>query len=149
MESRILTSVLGSIGVLNPQISTLMIIVIVFAVLTVEFIFYGLRKLCKDTPFNNLVSVIENELMIVGFTAFIFKIVFTTQPFLSDDVYLSLEFADILVPLFSFCNCFIGVFLILMSVRQCNIWSKSIHIKLDQLIDEFFDKVNQTSLGYG
>lgn len=36
-----------------------------------------------------------------------------------------------------------------MSVRQCNIYSKSIHVKLDQLIDEFFDKLNSTCFGYG
>ena len=53
--------------------------------------------------------------MIVGFTAFIFKIVFGTTKFVPDEYYLSLEFADILVPLFSFCNCFIGIFLILIS----------------------------------
>lgn len=47
--------------------------------------------------------------------------------------------SDLVVPIFSFVYCFIGLILISMSVRQCDLWSKAYHMKLLELLDEFFD----------
>lgn len=139
------SSIYGSIGELNSITLTTMIIVIVLSVLVVEFLFEQLRHLAKDTPFKFIVAAVEEELMVVGFTAFVFKILFSNNNFLTHDEYLSLEFADLLVPLFSICNCIIGVALMIMSLIYCNIWSKAFHRKLEHLIEEFYDhlKINR------
>jgi hypothetical protein len=43
------------------------------------------------------------------------------------------------VPIFSFAYCGLGLILIALSVHQCDLWSKAYHMKLLELLDEFFD----------
>lgn len=47
--------------------------------------------------------------------------------------------ADLVVPIFSFSYCGIGLVLIVMSIRQCDAWSKAYHLKLLEVLDEYFD----------
>lgn len=131
----------GSIGELDSLTLTVMIIIIVTCVLSVEHTFDKLRKLTNETPFRHILATVEQELMVVGFTAFVFKIIFSNNNFLNFNQFLALEFADLLVPVFSICNCIIGIVLIMISLVQCNIWSKAFHLKLDQLTEEFLDFV--------
>jgi hypothetical protein len=135
------TSVLGSIGELDPTTSTIMIIVIVVSVLLVDGAFNLLRDFTRETPFIHIISALERELMIVGFTAFVFRLIFSSgsSSILTESEYMSLEFADLLIPLFSMCNCIIGMAMIYMSVKQSIMWSRAFHLKLEMLVDEFFD----------
>jgi hypothetical protein len=132
-------NVFGSIGEIDSTILTIMIIIIVSSVLAIEHAFVMFRKLTNDTPFRHIVSAVEQELMVVGFTAFLFKIIFNNNKFLTSEQYISLEFADILVPVFSISNCLLGIFLIFASLFQCDIWSKAFHLQLEKLLEEFMD----------
>ncbi len=58
---------------------TVMVIVVICAVLFVELLFHCLHMLTHDSPFNKMISAIEKELMTVGFTAFIFKIIINSS----------------------------------------------------------------------
>ena len=47
-------------------------------------------------------------------------------------------FTDLFIPLVSFCFCIQGLFLILMSIRQCSLWSKAFHLTLDEILFEYY-----------
>lgn len=132
-------SIFGSIGEIDSTTLTIMIIVIVSSVLLIEHTFEIFRKLTNETPFRHIISAVEQELMVVGFTAFLFKIVYNNNNFLTTEQFLSLEFADVLVPVFSISNCILGIFLIFASLFQCDIWSKAFHLQLEQLLEDFMD----------
>jgi len=75
------------------MIASIAVIIIVGAVQCIEYSFHSLHLITHDTPFNQMVQSIEKELMVVGFTAFIFKIVVNTTNFLELEWYHSLEYA--------------------------------------------------------
>jgi hypothetical protein len=156
------SSLFGIISELDPVIGTVAFIIIVAAVLFVEFLFGGLHVMAHDTPFQHLIPAVEKELMIAGCTAFVFKIIVNaTNQGLSHKWLLGLEYAgkrksvsiclfclfmlifflslDLVVPVFSFIYCALGIILIALSVHQCGIWSKAYHMKLLELLDDFFD----------
>eukprot|EP01031_Cornospumella_fuschlensis_P043472 gene43472-53150_t len=125
---------------LDVNQGTISVIIVVAAVLCVEYMFHLLHELTFDTAFEHLVPNIEKELMIVGCTAFILKIIVTTDSAMISMSWLhALEYADILVPMFSFSYCFIGLLLIACSVRQCDIWGKAYHLKLLEMLDGYLD----------
>ena len=64
-------------------------------ILTFEYFFHWLHTRTKDTAFEEMVTVIEKELMIVGSMAFLLKIILSTSDFLKHnyDWLLALEFA--------------------------------------------------------
>lgn len=125
---------------LDVNQGTISVIIVVAAVLCVEYMFHILHELTFDTAFEHLVPNIEKELMIVGCTAFILKIIVTTDSAIISTSWLhALEYADILVPMFSFSYCFIGLLLIACSVRQCDIWGKAYHLKLLEMLDGYLD----------
>lgn len=132
-------SLFGIVSHLSAGIGTASVILVVAAVLCVEYAFHVLHELTYDTPFEHLVPSVEKELMLVGFTAFIFKIVVTVEGNFDQDWYHALEYADILVPLFSFSYCALGLVLIVKTVRQCDAWSKAYHVKLMELLDDYLD----------
>ncbi len=79
----------------NVPIYTLMLVIIIVSVNAVEFLFDGLLHLTHDTPFSKMIHAIEKELMIVGFTAFIFKIIINSSDILTGYSLHALEFAGI------------------------------------------------------
>jgi hypothetical protein len=83
----------GGMSSLKLMIASVSVIIIVCAVQIVEYIFHSLHLLTHDTPFYQMVQSIEKELMVVGFTAFIFKIIVNTTSFLALDWFHSLEYA--------------------------------------------------------
>ena len=91
------------------------IVIIIFAVVSLEKSFRLLHLLTKDSAFNNMILRIEKELMIVGSTAFIFKLISSSTGHWNE----ALDFADLLIPIFSFCYCAIGFILIVSSLRKC------------------------------
>lgn len=155
----------GSLVSIDVVQGTVAIFIIVFAVLLVEKIFHGLHSITHDTPFQDMVSAIEKELMIVGCMAFAFKIIINTTSFLDASWLHALEYAgslwsplpdhfflsyflcficklDLVIPIVSFCFCGQGLFLILMSIYQCNIWSKAFHLHLEEIMDEYFNAIS-------
>eukprot|EP01034_Spumella_vulgaris_P022121 gene22121-28226_t len=86
-----------------------------------------------------MIHAIEKELMIVGVTAFVFKIVISASDLISGNSLHALEFADTLVPLFSFCNCMLGLCLVFLSIRRDDLCSRAFHMRLDELLDEYFE----------
>jgi hypothetical protein len=47
--------------------------------------------------------------------------------------------ADILVPIFSFAYCALGLMLILNSIQISNVWSQAYHLSLTQMLDNYFN----------
>lgn len=86
-------SLFGIMVDIRSYTGSISIIVIVFAVLFVEKVFHGLHALTHDTPFQDMVSAIEKELMIVGSMAFIFKVIINTTSFLNEEWLVALEYA--------------------------------------------------------
>lgn len=83
----------GGISSLDIMIASISVLIIVCAVQMVEYLFHTLHLATHDTPFNQMVHSIEKELMVVGFTAFIFKIIVNTTSFLELEWFHSLEYA--------------------------------------------------------
>lgn len=127
---------------IDSELLAVAIIIVVGAVLTAEYLFHGLHIFTHDTPFNHLIVAIEKELMVVGCTAFILKVVLNTSDFLEYEVFFALEFADLLVPMFSFVSSILGIALVIISQQQCHIWSKAFHVQLEEVLDEFYDKTH-------
>ena len=125
---------------LNTSIMSISIVIVITAVVLLEKLFHLLHFLTKDTAFSTMILRIENELMIVGSTAFIFRLIVT--PYSNSDWVDSLTYADLIVPIFSFCYCGIGIMLIISSLQQCNLWRKSYYLQLIELLDEFLEKSN-------
>lgn len=130
----------GALDHLPVDIATLSMLIIVFGVLLVEMAFHYLGHVTSDTPFESMIHSIEKELMIVGTMAFTFKIILSTTHFFPTEWVVALEFADLLVPITSFLFCLQALLLIIMSVKQCDLWSKAYHLYLDELLTEFYDK---------
>lgn len=86
-------SLFGIITALDPVVLTVSFVIIVGAVLVVEFCFHVLHVVAFDTPFEHLIPHIEKELMIAGCTAFVFKIVVNSSGGLDQQWFECLEFA--------------------------------------------------------
>ena len=67
--------------------------VIIIAVQIVERVFDFLLDLAMETPFEKVIFVIQQELMIVGFTALLFKVIFNTTHFLNHNWFFALEYS--------------------------------------------------------
>ena len=112
------------------------VVIVIFAVVALEKFFHLLHLLTKDSAFNKMILRIEKELMIVGSTAFIFKLISSSTSNWID----ALDFADLLIPIFSFCYCAIGFTLIISSLNQSHLWSKAYYVQLVELLDEFRER---------
>ena len=130
---------------LNTSIMSISIVIVIISVVLLEKIFRFLHFLTKDTAFSNMILRIEKELMIVGSTAFVFRLIVTPSSLSTSEWVGALNYADLIVPIFSFCYCGIGIMLIISSLRQCNLWSKSYHLQLIELLDEFLEESKSLS----
>lgn len=135
----------GVMSLLPPFEGSVSFIIIIVAVLTVEEIFRRLQTFTEDTPFQGMVTSIEKELMTVGLMAFIFKLITQSTDVIPHNWLLSLEYADLLVPITSFLFCIQGLFLIILSIKQCDVWSKAYHLHLYEVLDEFYDQMKYLS----
>ena len=127
-----------SIPIVQGSVS---VIIIVIAVNIVDVIFENIREVTVDTPFEGMFRAIEQELMVVGVMAFVFKIMLNTTDFFSNDWVWGLEVADVLIPMTSFMFCLQGMWLIILSISQCETWSKAYHLQLFEILDIFYDFV--------
>eukprot|EP01035_Chromulina_nebulosa_P028858 gene28858-38158_t len=132
------TSLFGTLTSLDPIPATVTFIIVVFFVQVFDYILTSLTELTIDTPFDGMVRSIQKELTIVGCTAFLFKILITEFLILPGNWVHSLEYSDLLVPIFSLSYCSIGIGLIMMSIQQCSIWRRAHHLHIFELLDSHF-----------
>ena len=125
---------------LDTAIISISMLIVIVSVVLLENMFHLLHILTKDTAFSEMILRIEKELMIVGSTAFIFRLIISPNNFSANGWENAINYADLLVPIFSFCYCGIGIILIMSSLRQCSLWSKAYHLHLIELLDEFLEK---------
>jgi hypothetical protein len=137
-------SLFGGLHTMKPSLFLLSLLIVIGAVLIVEYLFHWLQVVTDDSPFRKVVTALEKELMIVGCTAFIFKISLTGSSFISLEWLFALEFSDLLVPILSFTNCIIAVFLVMSSLWQCETWTRAFHRKLDDILDSVIDEKGNT-----
>ncbi len=69
------------------------LIVTIVIIGTLESMFHVLHDLTNDTTFQELVSAVEKELMIVGSMAFVFKIILNSDTELSTETNHAFEFS--------------------------------------------------------
>jgi predicted tellurium resistance membrane protein TerC len=86
----------------NTESFTIMVIVVIVAVLGIEFMFKCLHHFTHDSPFNKMITRIEKELMSVGFTAFLFKIIINSSDLLKNEWLHAFELAGIFFNTLSF-----------------------------------------------
>lgn len=65
----------GSLELLEVDKWSVSLVIVVCSVLLIEGIFHLVHILTEDTPFHKVIVALEKELMIVGVTAFMFKII--------------------------------------------------------------------------
>jgi len=124
-----------------PMVGTVSLLIVVFCVISTESFFEALNHMAHDTPFDELITAIENEMMIVGFMAFVLKIIINLTHFPSLWL-ISLEYADLLVPMITFSRCFVGIGLIYMSIRVCEYWGKAYHMLHLEVMESYLDRSN-------
>lgn len=91
-------SLFNTLGLIDPEVTMLAIIIIVAAVLALETIFHMLNEVTRDTTFHRMVGAIEKELMLVGCTAFIFKIIVNAEIHVEEEWLIALEYSGGLLP---------------------------------------------------
>mmetsp|Transcript_1864 Transcript_1864/g.2574 ORF Transcript_1864/g.2574 Transcript_1864/m.2574 type:complete len:854 (-) Transcript_1864:88-2649(-) len=132
-------SLFGSILHVNsPGILIGAVVITIIIVHCVENSFEVFHSLTHESPFQQMINAIEKELMTVGFTALLFKVVFNSSKFLTPDWFFALELSDLLVPIYVFCSCMIGVLMVFTAMKQCFQWSRAYHLNLDEVLDEFY-----------
>ena len=130
-------SVFGAADFVPADIAAASFTIIITAVIFFELLFEYLHELTHDTEFNEMVSKIKNELMIVGCSAFIFKIIINNQK-IPDNWLLSLELADMVVPLTSFMYAIQGIYLIRMCISKMSMWTKAYSLTLSELLHNYY-----------
>ncbi len=86
-------SLFGALDSIKPNRFISSLLVVITAVLCVEYVFHVLHLFTEDSPFHKVVRALEKELMIVGCTAFIFKVSINVTHFLSEEWFFALEFS--------------------------------------------------------
>jgi len=160
----------GGVVAINAFIFAVSVIIIVASVLLVEFTFETITEMLKESAFKDMFFAIQKELMTVGLMSFIFKIILNTTHFISGDWLIGLEYAgnirilillffylsflifmipndaDVLIPVTSFMYCLQGTYLIILCIFRMELWSKSFHAPLQELLEDFCRKLD-TDLG--
>ena len=134
--------IFGSLNSLDNQLVTWSILIIIGSVVVLNFVISNLFKIATDTPFELLLRNIEHELMLVGVTAFFFKIFISFYPNIPHDWHAALEYADVLIPIVAFSYCLQGLLLIFMTINQTNLWINNYHLSLEELLNKFYYLMN-------
>lgn len=123
---------------LNPIQGSCAILIIICFVSIIKKFFDILHYITFDTSFNAMLTLIEEELMIVGVSSFIFKIITNTTHLSTSTWYIPLEFSEILIPLLAFSYCMMGVLLIISSLNQVYWWTRAHHMQVMEILDDYF-----------
>lgn len=128
-----------ALSAIHIEIGTYAVFIIIGFILVLKHIIEGLASFTEDTPFSGMVSQIEEELMIVGTSSFLFKVILNTTNFGTNEWAYPLEFAEILVPLIAFSYCGLGILVIFISLKQCYSWSRAHNLKALEILDDYFE----------
>mmetsp|Transcript_8952 Transcript_8952/g.12245 ORF Transcript_8952/g.12245 Transcript_8952/m.12245 type:complete len:898 (+) Transcript_8952:81-2774(+) len=125
---------------LEIKSTALMVLLIIMSAIAIEKAFEVLKVYADGTSFFELLPAAEKQLMVAGITAFVFKVYINSTPNTNSNTIHSLEFADTLVPIFSFLTCLVGFWLILYSIKVCDNWSKASHASSAELLNSFHSR---------
>lgn len=131
-------SLFEATSAIHVETGTYAVLVIIGFIILLKQIIEALYAFTHESPFHGMVKKIEEELMIVGSSSFIFKVVMNTTTFASNAWAYPLEFGEVLIPLVAFSYCGIGIFLIMCSFKQCYTWSKAHNLKLMEILDDYY-----------
>jgi hypothetical protein len=126
-----------ALSAIHVEIGTYAVFIIIGFIIIMKQMMELLLSITEDTPFAGMISKIEEELMIVGTSSFIFKVILNTTNFAQERWAYPLEFAEILVPLISFSYCGLGLVLVLISLEQCFAWSRAHNLKTLEVLDDY------------
>jgi large-conductance mechanosensitive channel len=132
-------SLFQALKVVHVDMGTYSVIIIIGFIIFLKLSIETLSSFTEETAFHGMVKKIEEELMIVGCSSFIFKIILNTSDFGSNEWVYPLEFGEVLVPLIAFSYCAIGIFLIVVSLNQCYTWSRAHNLKTMEILDDYFE----------
>lgn len=89
--------VFGAVAHLNYEEGSFAFFIVIACVVTIETFFHHVHMETHDTPFSDMVSAIEKELMIVGCMAFCLKLMLSTSDLFNSEEghnwLLGIEFA--------------------------------------------------------
>ena len=132
-------SLFQAVSHLNQEIGSFSIIIIVGFVFILKKIFDALHHYTYDTSFRPMLTLIEEELMIVGVSSFTFKILSNTYiDFSNNTWYYPLEFGELLIPILAFSYCMMGIILIITSLSQVYRWNRAHHMRVVEILDDYF-----------
>ena len=127
-----------AISSIHIEKGTFSVFIIIAFIIVLKQIIEALYTLTNETPFYVMVTKIEEELMIVGTSSFLFKVILNTTSFENNEWAYPLEFGEILVPLIAFSYCGLGILLIIISLRQCYVWSRAHNLKVLEILDDYY-----------
>jgi hypothetical protein len=130
-------SLFEALSAIHIEIGTYSVLVIIGFIIILKQILETLYTFTHESAFHGMVKKIEEELMIVGSSSFIFKVVMNTTTFSTNRWAYPLEFGEVLVPLIAFSYCFVGLFLVIVSLKQCYTWSRAHNLKVMEILDDY------------
>ena len=131
-------SLFQALPAIHVEIGTYSVLIIIGFIIILKQLIEAMYAFTHESAFHGMVKKIEEELMIVGSSSFIFKVVLNTTRFGENMWAYPLEFGEVLVPLIAFSYCGIGIFLVVVSLQQCYTWSRANNLKAMEILDEYF-----------
>ena len=136
-HSNTIVSLFGCLHLLDTMRLAVSFVITMIFVMIIEWIFHRLHEFTQDTAFHSMITgsysstrfykyqydqfkffllvlkliAIQKELMIVGFMAFLLKVIVNAQEHIDHDWYSAIEFADLVIPITSMIYLIIGLLL--------------------------------------
>ena len=134
-------SLFEAVSHIDPQVGSFSVLIIIGFIIILRKTFDTLHYFTDETSFRSMLTLIEEELMIVGVSSFILKILANTYiEFTNSPWYYPLEFSELLIPILAFSYCMMGIILIITSLNQVYWWNRAHHMKVMETLDEYFQQ---------
>jgi hypothetical protein len=127
----------GTVGAIDAVTFIISFVVIVVVVITLEWLIGLLHKVVFETPFQDIITVMLTELMIVGFISLTFKVIFATTDSIATKWVHGLEFAEITISFTAFNHCIVGGLLIMYISQHLNNWGKISRSHISDILHDF------------
>lgn len=131
-------SLFEALSAIHIDIGTYSVLVIIGFIILIKQFLEALYAFTHESAFHGMIKKIEEELMIVGCSSFAFKVVMNTTSFSTNKWAYPLEFGEVLVPLIAFSYCFVGIFVVVVGLKQCFTWSRAHNLNVVELLDDYF-----------
>lgn len=132
-------SLFHALSAIHVERGTVSMFIIIAFIVALKQCITALYAVTQDTPVYAMISKIEEELMLVGTSSFLFKVILNTTNFGENKWAYPLEFAETLIPIIAFSYCGLGVYVVLISLKQCYTWSRAHNLKVLEILDEYFE----------